>query len=86
MNTYEQVINHYGETAQKEKAIEELSELITEIENNLGGSYNRQAMLSEMADVYNMFIQLMSIYKFEVDELVSECERKMQRTLDRINK
>lgn len=87
MNTYEKVIAHYGHEAQKKKAIEELQELIIELSKDLefDGELDKQAMLSEIADVINMCVQLAMIYDAE-DEVEALMQHKMNRTLERIEK
>ena len=67
MTVYEKVLAHYGHEAQKEKACEELQELIIELRKDLtfDGELDRKAMLTEIADVYNMLNQLLMIYEFE---------------------
>lgn len=87
MNIFQQVINHYGEIAQKEKAIEELRELEHEIWEEMDKhDYDYSKMLSEMADVYNMLEQLRIIYGFSRSDVYKERNRKMQRTMERIGK
>lgn len=84
-NIYDKVIEHYGKTAQKEKAIEELEELKAEIWDELQHSeYDMRKMVSEISDVYNMLQQLRRIYGITWDEVDVEMRRKMQRTLERI--
>ena len=86
MNPYQRAIAHFGETAQKEKAIEELKELIAELWCELQHSnYDIRRIVSEIADVQNMLIQLIMIY--EIDIRVSlEMKCKMARTMGRIDK
>jgi uncharacterized coiled-coil protein SlyX len=86
MNIYNKVIEHYGVIAQKKKAIEELNELIAEIRKDLDGNYDKQAIISEMADVSNMFEQLLLMYGIVGNDICNEADVKMNRTMLRIEK
>lgn len=85
LNTYLKVINHYGKESQLKKAIEELKELSIEIEKAIKGEADIEAIMSEMADVINMLEQLKLMYQISADKLQVEINRKMKRTLARIN-
>lgn len=74
------IIKHYGETAQKEKAAEELEELRFEVLN--GGSYENIA--EEMADVLIMIFQLIKIYQVSEKDLQGIIDYKLIRTMMRI--
>lgn len=86
LDTYHKVLNHYGEEHQIKKTIEELRELRLELYRHLRGFGNREAIISEMADVCNMLTQLMIIFDIDDVELYSECDKKMERQLERIEK
>ena len=87
MNPYKKAIEHYGETAQKEKAIEEMKELINEIWHELEhGDDRRDEIISEIADVHNMLTSLIMIYKIDLDKLDDVLTEKMNRTMKRIEK
>ena len=85
-DVFRRVIKHYGETTQKEKALEELKELRLEIRRDLDGNGDRQALLEEISDVMNMCLQLCLIHGFDTSDFIPEMERKMRRTLERIEK
>lgn len=79
------IIGHYGVTAQKSKAIEELIELsevlIKDVNKN---KLNVDALYEEMADVEIMMKQLGIIYNIDKNRLQQEEDMKIQRTLERI--
>ena len=86
MNTKKlnQIISYYGEQDQKTKAIEELCELATELTRDLIGNGNRENIIEEVADCYNMLDQLVIIYGIE--QAVQDVRtQKIQRTLERID-
>ena len=82
---YEKIIEFYGVKHQKEKAIEELKELICEIEADAEGDYSEKQMVTEIADVLNMCDQLMIIYNINPHFVFKERMFKNERELDRIN-
>lgn len=85
MNVYQKVIEHYGKTEQKIKAIEELRELEKELWREMEKSdYDIYNMINEIADVANMLVQLCWIYRIDQDTLRQGMEFKMERTLKRI--
>lgn len=56
-------IDHYGETHQKVKAMEELSELSTVIARDINDDHSsREEIIDELADVYIMTQQLAIMY------------------------
>lgn len=76
-------VRRYGEVMQITKAIEELSELITELSRGLlGDNLNIHAVLTEIADVKIMIDCLEYIYELD-DEIEAEMQRKMQREVSR---
>lgn len=78
-----QIIAHYGYRHQKEKAIEELSELEQALARDLQGDGDRDNIAEEMADVYITLAQLELIYGNH-HEVVDEIREKMSRTLERV--
>ena len=78
------ILRHYGPEVQTVKAIEEMSELQVELAKmaNLHGDV--EAIKSEIADVYIMLLQLMSIYDVEPEELDAEVAYKLDRQIRRI--
>ena len=79
------IITGHGYRGQKEKAIEELCELATELARDLQGDGNRDRITGEMADVYVMLAQLELMYgnQQEVQDVAAE---KVRRTIERIDK
>ena len=76
-------IDHYGIDHQKNKAVEELSELIVELMHDLDGRARMDAIREELADVIVMAEQLRIIYGgSEVDRWI---ERKLVRLSHRMN-
>ena len=85
-DTYKQAIETYGEKAQKLMAIEEMSELTKEICKDFRGKLNREHLIEEMADVLIMLDQMLLLYKISGEEIVSMCERKVERLKERLEK
>lgn len=80
------IIAHFGGYAhQKEKAIEELSELQQALARDLQGEGDRANIVEEIADALVMIAQLVLIYGIhrEVERVADE---KVNRTLERIEK
>ena len=80
------IVEHYGAKHQQEKAVEELSELITEISRynqNPDEPHLRANIIEELADVIVMCNQLMIIFDCtgEVEEIINY---KINRQLERI--
>lgn len=75
------VADYFGLSAQIEKAIEEVKELLFALKSgNLAGEHG---VLEEAADVYNMLDQI--CYLTNAEEFVQDiAEKKMQRTVERI--
>jgi hypothetical protein len=87
---HERVIEHFGWVAQMSKLSEELREFDKEIWDYLNSPNNVDKLLSEFADVLNMIEQFEMIAKklnlFTHLEVDKEQNRKMLRTLERIEK
>jgi len=83
-----EVIEHFGEIAQIHKTINEMDELKDELLNcdKLHGTASRQAVLEELADVYNMLEQLKLIFEFEDAEVEDIQNLKMERTIFKISR
>lgn len=76
-------IDHFGVEHQKEKAVEELLELGTEIMHDLDGRAGTDAIHEELADVIIMCEQLRIIYgAANVDGWI---DKKLQRLVTRID-
>ena len=80
-----QIIAHYGYRHQKEKAVEELSELGQALARDLQGDGDRANLAEEMADTYIMLAQLELIYGNHHD-VVNGVREKLGRTLERVEK
>ena len=86
MNPYEKAIQHYGETVQLEKTLEELNELRLEVRRALDGDWDLKALITEIADVYNVIESLKIIFDISQCEIEAEQQMKMNRTMLRIEK
>jgi len=79
------IINHYGKKKQESKAVEELIELaelvIKDVNKN---EWSAEDMYEEIADVFVMLSQLIIIFEIDIDYLQLVINRKIQRTLKRI--
>ena len=93
MNAYEKVMNHYGDMKQLEKSVEELRELADAIEaylmniktrNYLMANKYVQDVFGERADVGNVLHYVDEVFDFDKEHIEFEMDRKMQRTLERI--
>lgn len=78
------IITEHGYRAQKEKAVEELCELATELARDLQGGGSRDAVTEEMADVYVILAQLELIFG-NSGEVEAIAEEKIARTLERMS-
>ena len=78
------IITGHGYRGQKEKAIEELCELATELARDVQGDGKRDRITGEMADVYVMLAQLELMYgnQREVQDVAGE---KIRRTVERMS-
>lgn len=78
-----EILKHYGEVHQQEKAIEEMAELITAIKHG-----DRENYVEELADVQVMMIeQLFQALSFEEQQkYIVTIHNKIDRQIDRINK
>lgn len=79
-----EILRHYSPEAQTVKAIEELSELQTELARLLNKQGNIEAMKSELADVFIMIAQLMAIFDVDPEEFDKEVAFKLDRQIKRI--
>lgn len=80
------IIAHFGGYAhQKEKAIEELSELQQALARDLQGEGDRANIVEEIADALVMIAQLVLIYGIH-REVERAADEKVNRTLERIEK
>ena len=76
-------VDHYGVEHQKRKAVEELSELITELSRESDGRTDSPKIREELADVFIMCEQLRIIYCPE--QVDSWINNKLERLERRIN-
>ena len=88
-NEFIEIISYYGTDAQIDKAIEEMSELITILMHDrrnrtyLQKDYPK-AIASEIGDGLNMLEQLMIMYNCE-EMVENDRKRKINKTLDHIH-
>jgi NTP pyrophosphatase (non-canonical NTP hydrolase) len=86
MDIYTKVIKKFGKTHQILKAVEELYELKVELLQVVNhGNINKAAIITEIADVYNMLIQLEIIFEIEGIEISKEMNRKMEIIFNKIS-
>jgi len=74
--TYKKIVKHFGVEHQKNKAIEELSELIRAISRN-----DRDNVIEEIADVEIVINQLKYIYKIKDGLIDIIKDKKENRTI-----
>ena len=75
-----EILHHYGEEHQKEKAIEEMAELITAIKHG-----DRENYVEELADVQVMIEQLFqALSSKEQQKFIVTIHNKIDRQLRRI--
>lgn len=75
-------VAHYGKQHQKQKAVEEIGELLAELMREDDGRTSDARIVSEIADVMFMMEQLAVIYG--QDAVADELRRKKRRTVRRI--
>ncbi len=85
-NKIKQIAEHFGKMVQTAKACEELAELICELTRDIITDDRRENIVEEMADVEIMLEQMKHFYNITDDELATEKEYKIERTLERIEK
>ncbi len=78
------VIKKYGKILQTFVAIEEMSELMKELSKNMRGEKNHDALVEEVADVYIMLDQIMTMYKLTDEEVTEMIHEKLKRTEERL--
>lgn len=81
--TLQDAIDVWGEDLQRDVAIEELSELTTELAREQRGTGDAEDVIEEIADAYIMLDQLSYIYG--VDAVESERNIKINALRDRID-
>lgn len=80
----EAILRYYSPEAQTIKAIEELSELSTELARVLNKQGDMKNLKSELADAYIMILQIMVIYDIDPEEFDREMAYKLERQMKRI--
>lgn len=81
---YHEAIEIYGESAQLDMVIEEMSELTKEICKAKRGKHNHDAIVEEMADVYIMLEQLKIMCSVNEKELHEVVFNKIKRLDERL--
>ena len=74
---YEKTISMWGEQAQYDQTIEECAELIASLQHFARGKVDKEAVISELADVFLMVGQL--TYMFGEDQLSAAVEQKIAK-------
>lgn len=80
----QQIINHYGHEGQKAMLFEEMAKLQKEVCKELRGKGNIKHIAEELADVTIMLEQMQLIYGITDEKVELEVQKKIERTLDRI--
>lgn len=80
----ESAISKFGEGPQIAKAIEELSELTTELARDLNGNGNTDAIRGELADAFVMLNQLELIYG-DVSEIEIAKLERLERRIENVS-
>ena len=80
----QKIIDNYGHRSQKEMLFEEMAELQKEVCKELRGKGNKDHIAEELADVYLMLQQLQLMYGITDEKIELEVQKKIERTLDRI--
>lgn len=80
---YEALIKAWGEVAQINMAVEEMGELLSALNKHARGRIQREAVITEIADVIIMCEQLATI--FGRDEVDKEIDFKLERIRKRYN-
>lgn len=75
---YKDALNTWGEIAQLDVAIEEMSELIKEISKHKRGMGDKHHMSEEIADVSIMLEQIIQMFDLE-DEVETQKRNKIMR-------
>ncbi|WP_328291103.1 hypothetical protein [Longicatena caecimuris] len=83
---YYEVIGKYGEEAQLDMAIEEMSELTKEICKAKRGEHNHDAIVEELADVLITLDQLQIICNINSKELADIKFKKVERLEERLKR
>ena len=84
VETYNEIINHFGVDNQIDKCYEELGELMEELEKYGLDCFDREKAKGEIIDVINMLIQMIIIYDISKKEIIEGMAKKNKRTLERI--
>jgi NTP pyrophosphatase (non-canonical NTP hydrolase) len=74
---YAKTINKWGEEAQYDQMIEECAELIATLQHFARGKVGKDAVVSELADVFLMVGQL--TYMFGEEQLSDAVEKKITK-------
>lgn len=78
----EMAVKYYGAEHQKKKAIEEMGELITALSREQDNRAAKVEVITEIADVLIMMLQMAIVYGLE--DVEKEIDRKLSRLYYRI--
>lgn len=74
------IVQTYSKEKQVGQAIEEMAELTVELNKNINRNKdNKEEIILELADVIIMAIELVMIYKIDIDKLYGAIEYKLLR-------
>lgn len=80
------IVQTYSKEKQVCQAIEEMAELTVELNKNINRNKDNQKEITlELADVIIMTIELVMIYKIDIDKLYGAIEYKLERQKSRMN-
>lgn len=78
------LITKFGPRKRINKTISEMSELGTELKDNLNGANNLEDITEEIADVENMLDDMKILFKIDQSRINDIKSDKLKRTLKRI--
>ena len=78
----QEIIDHYGEDHQKDKALEEMAELQKEILKEKDGKGDIRHIIEELADVNVVLQQIQLVYGITDEQIEQVVQEKIERTLD----
>lgn len=79
------IVQTYSKEKQVGQAIEEMAELTIELNKNINRNKDNQKEITlELADVIIMAIELVMIYKIDIEKLYGAIEYKLERQKERM--
>ena len=81
---HKETIDKYGQVANVNKAIQEFNELIEELRDWKIGFKNKENIIEEIADCYNMLDKMQIMFKVPASQIKDIKVSKMKRTVKRL--